>query len=128
MSNEQLINRNHVEFSDMVYVFLELNSVYDNQFTLYLDTNGWELFDIRTGKSIIHHQFKHFRQFTFDMKKLMRDIINVGSANIRVNRDRKPKPSEVWSIKSLLKIYPLSDNYLFNDNLKNYFLYGIKSE
>lgn len=122
--NEQLLSRNHVEFSDMVYTFHELNSVYENQFSLYLDINGWELFDIRVGKSILRNDFKHFRQFTSDMKKLMYDFCNVGSANIRLNRNQKPKPNEIWAIKYLLKHYPLSDNYLFKEKLQSYIRYG----
>lgn len=120
MSHEQLLSRNQIEFSDMVYTFHELNSVYDNQFTLYLDSNGWELFDLRIGKSILKAEFKHFRQFTSDMKKLTNDICNVVLAKQRLNRHQKPKLNEVWSIKAILKHYAPFDKYFFNDKLISY--------
>lgn len=124
MNHSQLLARNHVEFSEMISVFHDLNAVYDNQFSLYLDSNGWELFDIRTAKCIIHRSFNQFRQFTTEMVKLRQDIINVGLANIRVNRQQKPNKNESWSIKSLLKIYSVQDYYFFNKNLQNYINYG----
>lgn len=128
MNHEQLISRNHVEFAQMVNVFHELNSVYDNQFTLYLDSTGWELFDLRTAKVILKNDFKNFNIFTQSMKRLMNDLCNVGVANQLVNRGRKPKNNMIWSIKSLLNYYPLDDRYIYNTNLKNYMNYGFKQK
>lgn len=127
-NHEQLLTRNVIEFSDMVYVFHELNSVYENQFSMYLDSDGWELFDMRTAQTIIRHDFKHFRQFTSDMRKLKNDIINVGMASIRVNAFKLPKKHEVWSIKSLLKKYPITDKYIFSINLQKYLNYGFSKK
>lgn len=124
MNHEQLLSRNHVEFSDMVYTFHEINSVYENQFTLYLDSNGWELFDIRVGKCILKNDFKHFRQFIQDMKKLQNDICNVMLSGQKLNRHQRPSKSEVWSIKALLQHYSLYDKYLFNEKLVSYVRFG----
>lgn len=124
MNHTQLLSRNHVEFAEMISVFHDLNSVYDNQFTLYLDMDGWELFDVRTARTIFRRPFNQFRHFTSDMIKLRQDMINVGTANIRVNRQQRPNKNESWSIKSLLKFYSLQDYYLFNKNLQNYINYG----
>lgn len=126
--HQQLCNRNVIEFSDMCHQFHELNSVYDNQFTMYLDSNGWELFDLRIGRTILKNDFKHFRQFTSDMRRLMNNIVNVGMANILVNRNIRPKQEHVWSIKALIKLYGLTDTYLFNTNLQNYVNYGFKQK
>lgn len=128
MSHEQLLSRNHIEFSELVMTFQDLNSVYDNQFTLYLDFQGWELFDLRIGKVIFRHKFQHFRQFTKDMLRLANDLTNLGMANISCNRGRRPKNSEIWSIKFLLRFYDIHDEYLFNDNLRNYLYYGFRKK
>ena len=124
MNHTQLLSRNHVEFAEMISVFHDLNAVYDNQFTLYLDMDGWELFDVRTARMIFRRPFSQFRHFTSDMIKMRQDLINVGTANIRVNRQQRPNKNESWSIKSLLKFYSLQDYYLFNKNLQNYINYG----
>lgn len=120
MNHENLLLRNQVEMSELVSVFHELNSVYDNQYTLYLDMQGWELLDLRTAKVIFRMEFRHFRTFTQSMKKLMNDLCNVGVANQLVNRGRKPKQNMIWSIKAIMLHYSIEDNYLFNTNLKNY--------
>lgn len=124
MSHEQLLSRNVIEFSDLVYQFHELNSAYDNQFTLYLDMNGWELFDMRVSRPIIRHEFKHFRQFTSDMRRLYNDILNVSMANISCNRDLKPKPNHIWSVKYIIKKYSIDDSYFIGQKLKKYLQYG----
>lgn len=128
MNHEQLISRSNYELSQLVNIFFELNSVYENQFTLYLDTRGWELFDLRKAQVIFTYDFKHFRQFTEDMKRLNRDFLNLASGSIRINRGKKPKSIEVWSIKRLLNIYGDTDTYLFNKNIINYVRIGIKKE
>lgn len=120
MNHENLLLRNQVEMSELVSAFHELNSVYDNQYTLYLDMQGWELLDLRIAKVIFRMEFRHFRTFTQSMKKLMNDLCNVGVANQLVNRSRKPKQNMIWSIKAVMLHYSLDDNYLFNTNLKKY--------
>ena len=60
------------------------------------------------------------------MVKLKHDIINVGCVNSSIGRNRKPKSSEVWSIKAIINLYGFNDVYFFsNNNLKNYIIYGI---
>lgn len=129
MSHEQLISRNAVELSEVIRIFHELNDCYQEQFVIYMDSHSWELFDTRIGKTIISHEFKHFNQFSADMRKLMRDIINVTTLSASLGRGRKPKPCEVWSIKSILKKYTIKDKYFFNNiHLKNYILNGINNK
>lgn len=126
MIHEQLISRNVVELSDVIRTFHKLNECYQDQFVIYMDSHNWELFDTRIGKTIISHEFKHFNQFTSDMRKLMRDITNVTLLSATLGSRRKPKPYEVWSIKSIIKKYSLNDKYFFsNTNLKNYVINGI---
>ena len=48
------------------------------------------------------------------MLKLKHDIINVGCVNWSIGRGRKPKPSQVWSIKSI-NIYGFEDKYFFSN-------------
>ena len=126
MSHEQLISRNHHELAEVIRVFHELNESYQDQFCIYMDSQAWELFDTRVCRTIIKHSFKHFKQFKQDMMKLHHDIINVGCVAFSIGRYRKPKPSEVWSIKALLNIYGFEDKYFFNNkHLKEYITYGI---
>ena len=129
MSHEQLISRNVLELADVIRTFHELNDCYQNQFTIYLDSQVWELFDTRISKTIISHKFKHFNQFTSDMRKLIRDIINVTTLGASLGRGCKPKPCEVWSIKNIVKHYGLDDRYFFsNIHLKNYIINGINNQ
>lgn len=124
--HEQLISRNHQNLAEVIQVFLELNDSYQGQFCIYMDSQVWELFDTRVAKTIFKHQFKHFNQFRQDMLRLKHDIINVGCVNWSIGRGRKPKPSQVWSIKSLINIYGFEDKYFFsNPFLKEYIIYGI---
>lgn len=128
MNHEQFITRSNFEFSNLINMFFELNSVYDNQFTLYLDTQGWELFDLRRARSIYRYDFKHIRQFTDDMRILSRDFLNLSSGTIHINRGKRPKSHETWSIKKLMRLYGTDDKYLFNQNVINYVRNGIKKE
>lgn len=129
MNHEQLLSRNVIEFSDLVHEFQQLNQVYENQFTLYLDVNGWELFDMRIAKTIIRHEFRHFRQFITDLISLRNMICNAGMASLRLQRGKLPKAHETRAIKRLCRIYDISDTYLFNHHIKNYISYGtIKKE
>ena len=127
--HEQLISRNALELSDVIRAFHELNGCYQDQYTIYLDSQVWELFDTRVSKTIIRHEFKHFNKFRSDMRKLQRDIINVTILGQSLARGYKPKLTDVWSIKSILKLYDINDKYFFhNINLINYIKYGIKQE
>lgn len=122
--HEQLISRNRLELSEVIATFLDLNGTYRSQFSLYLDQNTWELFDTRTGRSIIRHEFKHFNRFTQDMKRLNRSFLDAFSAYSRLARSKKPTGQEIWSIKFLLKYYPIHDEDIFHPLIKKYLDYG----
>lgn len=125
MSHEQLISRSHNELAEVVRMFHELNDCYRNQFTIYMDSDSWELFDMRTASVIIRHEFKHMITFAKDMRQLARDIVNVVCVNMSLGRGRKPTLSEVWSIKRIARIYGADDTYFFdNPNIKHYIKYG----
>lgn len=128
MSHEQLLSRNQVEFTEIVSVFQELDAMYQNNYSLYLDSKGWELFDMRVGRTILFFPFGQFKRFTDEMRKLKHNIINVGMANIRVNQMKQPTKAEIWSVKNLLKFYPMDDVFFFNINLQNYLNHGFKQK
>lgn len=129
MIHDQLISRNALELSDVIRSFHELNDCYQDQFVIYLDSQVWELFDTRVSKTIIKQEFKHFNKFRSDMRKLQRDILNVTVLNQSLGRGYKPKSIDVWSIKSILKLYGLDDKFFFsNINLVNYIKYGINKK
>ena len=129
MIHEQLISRNVLELADVIRSFHELNTCYQDQFTIYLDSQVWELFDTRVSRTIIRHEFKHFNKFRSDMRKLQRDILNVTVLGQSLGRGYKPKPVDVWSIKSILNLYGINDKYFFhNINLINYIKHGISKK
>ena len=129
MNHDQLISRNALELADVIRSFHELNACYQDQFTIYLDSQVWELFDTRISKTIISHEFKHFNQFRSDMRKLQRDILNVTVLGQSLGRGYKPKPVDVWSIKAIIKLYGLDDKFFFhNINLVNYIKNGLNKK
>lgn len=126
MSHEQLISRNHHDLAEVIRVFHELNDAYKDQFVIYMDSRSWELFDTRICRTIIRHEFKHFNQFKSDMIKLKHDIIKCRCVSWSIGHNRKPKSTEVWSIKAILNIYGFEDKYFFdNQFLKDYIIHGI---
>lgn len=125
MMHEQLISRNRMELSEVVASFMDLNNTYHNDYSLYLDQNGWEVFDLRCGRSIIRHEFKHFNHLISDMKRMSRALLDAFSAYSRLCRSQKPKPGEIWSIKFLLNYYDLDDEDLFHPLLKSYIENGL---
>lgn len=105
-----------INFQDtniLISQFHELNEVYDNQYSLYLDVDGFELFDMRLGKSVFRSSFKHRKTFTEFLVRLKNDIIQVGC--IKYRRDGKPSSAQSWALKSLLKSYDETEiSYFLN--------------
>lgn len=124
MKHAQLISRNQSELAEVFSTFQELNAHYDNQLVLSLDSLGFEIFCLRTGRPIIRHEFKHFRQLVTDMRILSNTITLVFSARIRINQGIRPKQYESFAIKRILKLYTLYDDYFFNEPMRNYIIYG----
>lgn len=128
MNHEQLLSRNAFYFAEMISVFQELNRLYLEQFTLYLDSDGWELFDIRVGRSIIRHEFRHYRQFIIDMRSLHRTMSCVAFASLRLQSGKLPKPHESRAISKLSRIYSLDDEHLFSTHVQSYYIHGINKK
>lgn len=97
---EQFTTRNMNELAEVIQSFHELLSV-SPRYTLYLDVNGWEVFDTDFGKSVIRHNFKNLKAMRVDIITLMRDLVNIGSAQY----SNRIKSSVTWSEKHLLTIY-----------------------
>lgn len=111
--NAQFISRNLVEIADVIIRFKELNHTYSDNLCMYLDSQGWEVFDTRRGLTIFRHEFKHVNRLLSDMKRLNLDFINVYSLRSRLSRGRNPTVSEVASLKRIFRIYGY-DKYLFS--------------
>lgn len=122
-NNAQFISRNIQELAEVIIRFRNLDSMYRGNLSLYLDSDTWEVFDIRRGIIIIRHDFKHVRQLCRDMRILSNDFANLGMVIHTISRGCKPSLSESVSLKHLYKIYGM-DEYLFtNKFIKNY-IYG----
>ena len=100
--NEQFLSRNQNEIAMVISTFRELQSVREH-YVLYLDTNGWEVFDPITSKAVIRHSFKHLRNLIEDMKELRRAIVNVSC--IQFNKSGKPDQVQSLAIKRLKRYY-----------------------
>lgn len=74
---QQFTSRNSNEIAALISAFNELNSL--DQFCLYLDSNGWEIFDQKVCVAVIRHKYRHVQQVTKEIRQLTRDLIMVGS-------------------------------------------------
>lgn len=112
--NEQFITRNHNELARVILAYRELEEVYEGNVCLYLDNNIWEIFDMRIGKVLIRHEFKHLSQLIADLKELKQDIILLGYYSVHPNKVKKQ--SARWSFKRLSRLY--------DDEQIKYFTHG----
>ena len=71
----QFIDRNSCDISDCIRLFHELNHLYDNQLILSLDSRHWEIFDLRTSRSIARIEFKHIKELRHFISTLIHDIL-----------------------------------------------------
>lgn len=127
MPYHQFISRNHKELSEVIQKFMELSDVYDNNVSLYLDRDTWEIFDTRAGIPVISHPFKSLNRMRSDIIQLRSDIILIYWANQRILANNKPKIPEIWSAKRLYKIYGY-DPHFFTESLINYLKHGTIKE
>lgn len=107
--NEQYLTSNQHLFTLMLISFREVNRTYNNNLILSLDNNNWIIFDNRVCRDIFTISFKKFNELTDFLKRLNRDITNVGTMQYR----KHPKQSDTWSLKSLSKIYNESELQYF---------------
>lgn len=117
MNNEQFITRNFNELGRVILAFRELDEVYPQNLCLYLDKNYWEVFDIRCGKAIIRHDFKHLTQLSSDMKTIKLDIIQLGYYSIHPKQVKRQCAK--WAFTRLSRIYSPSELKYFTHG-KNY--------
>lgn len=106
--HEQFLSRNHYELSLVIQAFHELMDIFPNRFALYLDSNGWEVFDMDFAKVVIRHKFKHLSAMRSDILELCRDFANIGAC---VSLRSAPKQKTCWSEKRLLRIYTEMEIY-----------------
>ena len=110
--NNQFNSRNQYELAQIIVDFRELSALHDKQFTLYLDVDYWEIFDMRFGKTIIRHEYKHIRKLHEDILHLTNSIMHVGCIKFRPNK--QPNTNQSWALKFLKTLY--------NDDELKYFL------
>lgn len=87
--HHQFTSRNHEEIATMISAFNELNQ--RDQFCLYLDSRGWEVFDMKACVTVIRHKYRHLRDLTHDLRQLDRDLYMVGSEYLRPNKMKGAK-------------------------------------
>ena len=120
----QFIDRNSCDISDCIRLFHELNHLYDNQLILSLDSRHWEIFDLRTSRSIARIEFKHIKELRHFISTLIHDISTVGFHNSCYRGQKKLGRSAYCSIKRLLNLYGFDEYFITNRNLINYIIYG----
>lgn len=74
--HEQFTSRNMYELANLMNAFNELNL--RRQFCLYLDENGWEIFDLKVCVPVIRHEYRHIRDLIGDIRHLDRNLTTVG--------------------------------------------------
>lgn len=117
------ISRNTQELAEVIIRFKNLDAVYRGNLSLYLDSDFWEVFDVRRGMVLFRHSFKHVRQLCEDMRILTHDFANLGLVIHSISRGRKPNVSESVSIKHLYCIYGM-DEYIFTNKYIKSYIYG----
>lgn len=112
--NEQFITRNHNLLADVILSYRQLEEIYEGNVCLYLDSNSWEVFDMRCAKVLIRHEFKHLTSLIEDLKKLRLDMINLGYYSTYTKSVKQQNAR--WAWKRLSKLY--------NEEELKYFTHG----
>lgn len=112
-----------LELAEVIIRFKELDSVYNGNLSLYLDSDLWEVVDLRRGITIIRHDFKHVRALIDDLRLFTRDFTNLYWANTRASRGQNLNLKEAVSVKHLYFVYGM-DSYLFTNNSLKSYIYG----
>lgn len=101
--NEQFYSTKQLELANIIIIFRELTDVYNNQFTLYLDKDFWEVFDMRIGKTIFRHKFKELKPLSENMRRLTNAIIECGA--IKYMKNKKPNIVQSCALKYITRLY-----------------------
>lgn len=110
--NQQFISSNQFAIAKMISTYKELIDMYSH-LTLYLDSTGWEIFDVRIGKPIFRHSFKHIKALTEDLQKFTHHYINLVDLYHRL-------PDKQVSGKRALNYF----TKYYNEEELKYFYYG----
>ena len=121
---KQFITRNTLEISEVLSTFHELNHYYNNHLIISMDSEVWELFDLRTSNAVCSYPIKQVCQFTQFMKNLLHDMVNTRTADYFFDGRKKLKRSEYFSIKRILNLYGFDEYFIKNRKLINYIIYG----
>lgn len=101
--NEQFISRNRFELSQVISEFRETTAVYQDNLSLYLDRNYWEVFDLRIGKTIFRHEFKHIKTLIDDLRRFRDAISEVSLIKFRI--DKLPSRHQSACYRYLQRFY-----------------------
>lgn len=110
--HQQFVSRNANELAEVISCFNELCKNTHNRFCLYLDMNGWEVFDQNLAVVVIRHDYRHLRDLSIDIRKIQNDFMYIGLGTF----DRKYFRLAAGSARRLIKIYGYEKfTYLFPD-------------
>lgn len=109
--NHQFISRNQSELLNVIIRFRELTHIYQDFLTLYLEKDFWEIFDMRVGRTIFRHRFKHVSALLENIRRLEHAILEVGCIKYRI--DGKPSKVQSNCIKFLQTLYKPSEIIYF---------------
>lgn len=121
---KQFISRNSIDIAECIQLFHELNHAYHNQFILSLDSQKWEIYDLRTSQPIASFDFKHLKDFRHFMQVLLHDMTKSHVENACYRGNKKLNRSTLYSIKRILNLYGFDEYFFTNRNLINYIVYG----
>lgn len=99
--HQQFVSANANELAEVIYRFNDLCRNTHNRFCLYLDMNGWEVFDQNLAVSVIRHSYRHLRDLSTDIRKIQNDFMYIGLGSF----DRKYIRHAAGSARRLIKIY-----------------------
>ena len=121
---QQFISRNSEELGKVLAMFHKLNHFYNNQFILSLDSDQWEIFDLRISRSIGNFKFKCLKDLFMFMYTLHHDMANSHIENMSYRGQYKLKRTSISSIKRILNLYGFDEYFFTNRKLLNYIIYG----
>lgn len=115
---EQFISSNRNELAEVISIFNELNAVRQKNLCLYLDSQGWEVYDQEFCLPILRSEFKHIKTLTDEMRHIRQSIIEASMIKY-LPTPEKPNRVQSWAVRHLQKIYK---------EHVNYFIYGRKKK